>query len=64
MGLQDRWNIGGCTFPPQQAIEWTTRVASAGGMYIWSVPRPGSTMLKAQFKVLLEINKAVEALGK
>jgi len=64
MGLQDRWNIGGCTFPPQQATEWTTPVASAGGMYTWSVPRAGSTMLKGPFKLLLEINKAVEALGK
>ena len=64
MGLQDRWNIGGCKFPAAQAIEWTTRVVSAGGMYTWSVPRAGSSMLKGQYHLLLKINQAVEALGK
>jgi hypothetical protein len=64
MGLQDRWTIGKCAFPPQQAIEWTTRVLSAGGMYTWAVPCAGSEMASRQFKLLQKIDKAVENLRK
>lgn len=64
MGLQDRWTIGKCAFPPQQAIEWTTRVLSAGGMYTWAVPCAGSEMASKQFELLLEVDKAVENLRK
>ena len=64
IGLQDRWNIGGCKFPAARAIEWTIRVLSADAMYTWSVPRAGLSMLKGQYHLLLKINQAVEALGR
>jgi len=64
MGLQDRWTLGKCEFPPDQAIEWTTRVLAAGGMYTWAVPRSGSKMAEKQFRLLLRINKAVESMRK
>ena len=62
MGLQDRWTLGKCAFPPDQAIEWTTRVISAGGMYTWAAPRAGSTIADKQFQLLKKIDKAVEGL--
>jgi len=62
MGLQDRWTLGKCAFPPDQAIEWTTRVVAAGGMYTWAVPCAGSEMAGKQFGLLLKIDKAVEKL--
>ncbi|MBT7702439.1 MAG: hypothetical protein HN700_19285, partial [Verrucomicrobia bacterium] len=62
MGMQDRWNFGKCAFPPAQAIEWTTRVVGAGGMYTWHAPRTGSRMAGGQFRLLLKINDAVEKL--
>ncbi len=64
MGLQDRWTLGGCKFPPKQAIEWTTRVLSAGGMYTWSVPRAESRISNKQFGLLLKIDHEVENLRK
>lgn len=64
IGLQDRWCSGKCEFPPEQAIEWTTRVVSAGGMYTWSVPCTSSGMADDQFKLLLNIDKAVAAMQK
>jgi hypothetical protein len=64
MGMQDRWNFGPCQFPPDQAIEWTTRVLAAGGMYTWAVPRSGSKMAENQYRLLLRINKAVESMRK
>lgn len=60
MGMQDRWNFGKCAFPPDQAVDWTTRVLAAGGMYPWHAPRSGSAMARQQFKLLLKINNAVE----
>jgi hypothetical protein len=60
MGLQDRWTLGKCAFPPQQAIEWTTRVLSSGGMYTWAVPRADSKIADKQFKLLLKIDAAVQ----
>jgi hypothetical protein len=60
MGMQDRWNFGKCAFPPDQAVDWTTRVLAAGGMYTWHAPRSGSAMARQQFKLLLKINNAVE----
>jgi len=60
MGMQRRWNKGGCAFPPDQAVSWTTRVASAGGMYTWHVPREESRMQEGQFELLLKVNEAVE----
>ena len=66
MGLQDRWTGGPCKFPPDQAIEWTTRVLKAGGMYTWAIPRLKqgkiSLMWEAQFQLLLKINAAVEKM--
>jgi hypothetical protein len=62
MGLQDRWTLGGCKFPPKQAIEWTTRVLSAEGMYTWSVPCAGSKIANKQFALLLKIDNAVEKM--
>ena len=62
MGLQDRWTLGNCAFPPDRAIEWTTRVVSAGGMYTWAVPAAGSGMAGKQFNLLLKIDQAVEKL--
>ena len=63
MGLQNRWTLGKCAFPRDQAIEWTTRVVSAGGMYTWAVPRAGSQIAATQFKLLKKIDKAVGDLG-
>ncbi len=60
MGMQDRWDFGKCAFPPDQAVEWTTRVVRAGGMYTWHAPRNGSCMAAGQFRLLLKINDAVE----
>ena len=66
MGLQGRWTGGTCEFPPDQAVEWTTRVLKAGGMYTWAVPRQKkgniSVMPEAQLQLLLKINAAVEKM--
>ncbi|WP_347440394.1 FHA domain-containing protein [Rubritalea sp.] len=62
MGLQDRWTLGKCAFPPEQAVEWTTRVIASGGMYTWASPRAGSKMAAAQFNVLKKIDKALAEL--
>ena len=62
MGLQDRWTLGKCAFPPDQAIEWTTRVVSAGGMYTWAAPCAGSKIADKQFRLLLKIDAAVGKL--
>ena len=62
MGLQDRWTLGKCAFPPEQAVEWTTRVIASGGMYTWASPRAGSKMAGAQFNILKKIDKAVAEL--
>ena len=60
IGMQDRWTLGNCKFPPKQAIEWTSRVVSAGGMYTWSVPRNGDKISGKQFNLLLKINTAIK----
>ena len=59
MGMQDRWTLGKCTFPPKQAIDWTTRVVAGGGMFSWAVPRAGSGIAEKQFKLLKKIDQAV-----
>lgn len=64
MGMQDRWNSGKCEFPPEQAIEWTQRVLSAGGMYTWHGPRTQSTWAKDQFELLLKIDAGVTKMRK
>ncbi|MFC5051804.1 hypothetical protein ACFPK9_14465 [Rubritalea spongiae] len=58
--LQENWRDGAAGFPTEQAIDWTTRVMDAGGMYIWAVAREGSGFAQPQFKQLLEINAAIE----
>ena len=60
IGMQDRWTLGNCKFPSKQAIEWTSRVVSAGGMYTWSVPRNGDKISGKQFNLLLKINAAMK----
>jgi len=60
MGMQERWNSGKCSFPAAQAVEWTTRVIAAGGMYTWTVPRSQSSIPEGQFKLLLKIDAAVK----
>ena len=57
MGLQDRWTIGKCAFPPEQAMEWTNRVLRAGGMYTWAVPCSGSGIADKQFELLRKIDE-------
>jgi hypothetical protein len=64
IGLQDRWTLGACKFPPKQAIEWTSRVVSSGGMYTWSVPRNGDQIAHKQFSLLLKINAEIEKVRK
>ena len=59
MGMQERWNFGKCEFPPEQAMQWTTRVLSSGGMYTWHGPRNGSGIANGQFQLLLKIDQAV-----
>jgi len=62
MGMQKKWTMGKCRFPPKQAIDWTTRVLAAGGMFTWAVPlnKTIPQIPSSQFNVLLKINKAVE----
>jgi hypothetical protein len=64
MGMQDRWTLGKCNFPSKQAVDWTTRVVASGGMYTWAVPRAGSKMAAAQFKLLKKIDAAIAELRK
>mmetsp|Transcript_46292 Transcript_46292/g.56102 ORF Transcript_46292/g.56102 Transcript_46292/m.56102 type:complete len:89 (+) Transcript_46292:29-295(+) len=64
MGMQKRWNFGGLEFPPEQAVEWTSRVVKAGGMYTWHVPRNKSVMVGKQFGLLLKIDAAIAELRK
>jgi hypothetical protein len=59
--IQEKWRNGEAGFPTEQAIEWTTRVVDAGGMYTWAVERKDNGFAPAQFKQLLEINAAIEA---
>jgi len=64
IGMQDRWTSGKLDFPEERAIDWTTRVVAAGGMFTWSAPRAGSVMAKEQFQLLQKIDKAVGNLRK
>ncbi|MDW5290825.1 hypothetical protein [Formosa sp. PL04] len=59
MPFQREWRRGAADFPTEQAIEWTTRVMKAGGMYSWAVAREGNGFAIPQFKQLLEINAAI-----
>ena len=60
MPFQKNWRNGKAGFPTAQAIEWTSRVMDAGGMYTWAVARVGNGFAEAQFQQLLEIDKAIK----
>jgi hypothetical protein len=60
MPFQANWRDGDAGFPTDQAIEWTTRVMDAGGMYTWAVARVGNGFATPQFNQLVEINAAIE----
>ena len=64
MGMQAKWTMGKRKFPPKQAIDWTTRVLAAGGMFTWAVPfnRTIPAIPSEQFDLLLKINKEVKRL--
>lgn len=64
MPFQAMWRDGAADFPTDQAIEWTTRVMDAGGMYTWAVSREGNGFASPQFKKLIEINAAIERIIK
>ncbi|MDF7823568.1 hypothetical protein P4B35_06045 [Pontiellaceae bacterium B12227] len=59
--IQEKWRDGIAAFPTDQAIEWTTRVMDAGGMYTWAVAREGHGFASPQFKQLVEMNAAIES---
>ncbi|GAB5558984.1 MAG: hypothetical protein SynsKO_06310 [Synoicihabitans sp.] len=60
MPFQEQWRRGAPDFPTDQAIEWTTRVMDAGGIYTWAIAREGNEFAEPQFQQLLEINAAIE----
>lgn len=64
LGMQDRWAMGKCKFPTEQAIDWTTRVLQSGGMFTWAVPMDPtiSQIPNKQFKLLKLINRSVRQL--
>lgn len=64
MPFQRMWRNRAADFPTDQAIEWTSRVMEAGGMYTWAVAREGNGFAEPQFKQLVEINAAIEAKGR
>ncbi len=62
MPFQRMWRDRAADFPTDQAIEWTTRVMAAGGMYTWAIARIDNGFAKAQFKQLVEMNAAIISL--
>ena len=64
MGMQNKWTMGKCKFPAKQAIDWTTRVLKAGGMFTWAVPmnQTIAQIPESQFKLLKQINRSVRQL--
>jgi hypothetical protein len=64
LGMQNKWTMGKCRFPPKQAIDWTTRVLHSGGMFTWAVPmdQPIAQIPESQFKLLKLINRSVRQL--
>lgn len=63
--MQRLWTQGDPDFPTDLAIEWTRRVARAGGALTWAVAteRGGSTLAEKQFRQLLAVKAAMAAEG-
>ena len=60
MPFQSQWRNGKAGFSIDLAVEWTTRVMDAGGMYTWAVARVGNGFASRQFQQLVQINAAIE----
>lgn len=58
--IQGHWRRGDPGFPTDQAIDWTSRVMKAGGMYTWAVARIDNGFALPQFDQLLKINEAIQ----